>query len=407
MKNIRDWRDSTLMLSFEEKGYFDELINLIYIYDDCLPDNDDLICRAMPVNKKLHLRLKQKLLKAHLVAIKDGFYHNKRSSQEIKKINQISSKNKVKALKRWAKHPKRSNKLSATAVVQDQPDITIEDADAAPMAILNLNSESDGFIKPIKINTKKKDKKDETKSHTRKCRIEDVLDPDGEVPAEYRKYAESQGLSKVDRLFCDWANWWVSENGRKAGEKDGSPPGKHGYVKMSTGNWLKVDIKRDNHGTAVVPPLRGRDWRLIDTVIDSRIYDSEKSVKIKEKDEKFWAEILMQGSAALDVAPFEHVLSRMTRLKPQKPTQHMDEQAVSVFLEDICSHLERRGYSYHAIDQGINTLIEREDDKFFPTMKVLLKYIHPLHWQLKQRIKKLQEILKQNHNKTILPFDNK
>ena len=106
-------------------------------------------------------------------------------------------------------------------------------------------------------------------------------------------------------------------------------------------------------------------------------------------------------------APFEHVLTRLTRLKLQKPTQYMDEHSVAVFLEDICEHLEKREYCYYAIDQGISNLLECEDDKFFPTMKVLLKYIHPLHWKLKQRISKLQEILKQNRNKAILPVDKK
>jgi hypothetical protein len=76
------------------------------------------------------------------------------------------------------------------------------------------------------------------------------------------------------------------------------------------------------------------------------------------------------------------------------------------FLEDICEHLERREYSYFAIDQGIMQLIEREDDKFFPSMKVLLKYIHPLHWTLKKRIDKIIEVLKRNHNKTSLVTEN-
>ena len=84
----------------------------------------------------------------------------------------------------------------------------------------------------------------------------------------------------------------------------------------------------------------------------------------------------------------------------------MDEHSVAVFLEDICEHLEKREYCYYAIDQGISNLLECEDDKFFPTMKVLLKYIHPIHWQLKQRISKIQQILKKNINKTKLSIDN-
>ena len=114
----------------------------------------------------------------------------------------------------------------------------------------------------------------------------------------------------------------------------------------------------------------------------------------------------MQGLAALEPCGFEHVLTRLTRLKLQKPTQFMDDHAVAVFLEDICDHFERKAFGYFAIDEGIRTLIEREDDKFFPTMKVMLKYIHPIHWKLKQRVRMIEELLKQNSSKTKL-YENK
>lgn len=106
--------------------------------------------------------------------------------------------------------------------------------------------------------------------------------------------------------------------------------------------------------------------------------------------------VLGQGRASLLPAPFEHILTRLTRLKLQKPTQAMDANAVAVFLEDICEHLERREYCYHAIDQGIFNLIEREDDKYFPTMKVLVNYIHPIHWKWKQRMDTLERALERN-----------
>jgi len=138
---------------------------------------------------------------------------------------------------------------------------------------------------------------------------------------------------------------------------------------------------------------------LIDDEIDGEKYDNPRRVIILTNDEAYWSEILVQGIAALEPSPFEHILTRLTRLKLQKPTQAMDPNAVSVFLEDISEHLERRCYSYHAIDEGIMALIESEDDKFFPTMKVLLKYIHPVHWKLKKRISKIEEILKRNIKK--------
>ena len=143
MRDIRAWRDSTLMLSFEEKGYYDELLNLIYLYDDCLPDDDDLICRAMPVNKKVHLRLRDRLIKAKLIEIKAGYYFNKRAAQEIDKINSISSKNKIKAHKRWAKSSKNNeNPITAADAANHSGD------DAEDM--LNLMSEGENILKKNK-----------------------------------------------------------------------------------------------------------------------------------------------------------------------------------------------------------------------------------------------------------------
>ena len=114
------------------------------------------------------------------------------------------------------------------------------------------------------------------------------------------------------------------------------------------------------------------------------------------EDEEKWAGILVQGRAALLKSPFELTLTRLTRLKLQKPTQTMEEEAVAVFLEDICDHFDRRGFCYHAIDEGISRLIEREDEKFFPTMRTLISYIHPIHWDLKSRIDMVEKLLKRN-----------
>ena len=224
MKNIRDWRDATLMLSFEEKGYFDEIINLIYIYDDCLPDEDELICRAMPVHKKLHLRLKRKLVDAGLITIRDGFYFNKRASLELKKINRISSRNKVKALNRWAKSSKNKQTISAGAggfahSVADASDVLNQKVNSKSESTSREELENNANIKRSENESGSKNNTKRLPKNNIKCSIEDILDPDGKVPKEYRNYAEEQGLSEIERVFTDWANWWLSENGRKAGAR--------------------------------------------------------------------------------------------------------------------------------------------------------------------------------------------
>jgi len=116
MRDIRAWRDSTIKLTFEEQGYFSALLDLIYIYHDCLIDDDDLICRAMPVNKKVHLRLKKRLIENGFIKIQSGFYFNSRSTQELLKINSKSVQNKLKADKRWAKSRKTKEMVDAVAL---------------------------------------------------------------------------------------------------------------------------------------------------------------------------------------------------------------------------------------------------------------------------------------------------
>lgn len=200
MRNVRDRREATLMLSFEEKGYFDELLNLIYMYDDLLPDDDDFICRAMPVHKKTHARLKEKLIKAGLIAIKNGCYYNKRATSEISKINEISEKNQLKARNRWAKSLKNNETNDAAADAKRTE--KIKSADTTVMLKVKRERESEYGNK-----------------RTEKCTIDKVLDPDGTVPDEYRTFAEERGLEDIQRRFEDWAGWWLGENGRKAGAR--------------------------------------------------------------------------------------------------------------------------------------------------------------------------------------------
>mgnify|MGYP003150694280 CR=1 FL=1 len=131
MKNIRDWRDATIRLTFEQKGYFTEILELIYLYDDRLPDNDDLICKAMPISKTLHKRLKKSLIELGVMEIKEGYYFNKRCTEELEKINTLSEKNRDKSKKRW----KKSRKLNGKSLNSNNK------ANAAGMLKVKVNSE--------------------------------------------------------------------------------------------------------------------------------------------------------------------------------------------------------------------------------------------------------------------------
>lgn len=210
MRNIRDWRDATLMLTFEEKGYYDELLNLIYMFDDLLPDDDDFICRAMPIHIRTHQRLKKKMLSEGLLTIKDGFYRNKRASLEISKINQISDKNRKKAESRWSKLLKNNEMIDAGAYANVGATV-----DTAVMQ--NKKDEKESLNKKIEKGSANENERKFKRN--RKCAIEEILDPDGKVPEDYRKFAEEEGLQNIDDTFHNWTNWWIGEDGRKAGRR--------------------------------------------------------------------------------------------------------------------------------------------------------------------------------------------
>ncbi|MEZ5759220.1 MAG: DUF1376 domain-containing protein [Emcibacteraceae bacterium] len=208
MRNIRDWREGTIMLTFEEKGYYDELLNLIYLHDDLLPDNDALICRSMPVHTVTHRRLKQRLIDAGLIDIKNGFYRTKRASMEINRINELSIKNRTRAESRWSKSLKNK-----------------ESGDAAAMLKVKVNSESEDL--KLKTEDCENAEKPGIQNHGKKqgcagsakCTIDQVLDPEGKIPEDYLAYAKQWGIGNPQRRFLDWAGWWLGENGRKAGAR--------------------------------------------------------------------------------------------------------------------------------------------------------------------------------------------
>tara|TARA_R110002073_G_scaffold68128_2_gene169192 strand:+ start:7314 stop:7559 length:246 start_codon:yes stop_codon:yes gene_type:complete len=76
----------------------------------------------------------------------------------------------------------------------------------------------------------------------------------------------------------------------------------------------------------------------------------------------------------------------------------MTGQEVGLFLEDIATELESRGYSYAAIEEGIGRLLVIEEGDFFPSLKTLIKHIHPVHHKLLRRIKMLGQMLEAKHD---------
>ena len=173
----------------------------------------------------------------------------------------------------------------------------------------------------------------------------------------------------------------------------GRERGVTGCVKLKSGEEITHAIQIGTAGLPVAPQLTGQDWRLIDIEIQTEIYTEPRKFNVSEEGKNKLLPVLIQGKAAIRPAPFEYVITRLTRLKLLKPTQRMDETEVSSFLSDVAELLIEREFCYTAIDDGIKALLRQEKGEFFPTIERLEHYIYPIHFKMKRRYDKLHEVL--------------
>lgn len=166
---------------------------------------------------------------------------------------------------------------------------------------------------------------------------------------------------------------------------------------ISNGEIISVEVQMGAHGLPTAPTLTEQNWQSIDLELDTEKNEYPRINKCSLKAEKLWILTLLQGRAAIRVAPKAHIITRLARLKTIKQTKNMDEAQTAVFFEELTNIFYNEGYCYTAIDEGITRLVKREKDKWFPGPQKLIEYIHPIHWKLKRRVEKLGEILARQH----------
>lgn len=206
-----------------------------------------------------------------------------------------------------------------------------------------------------------------------------------------------QGLEKSNKLSVIGQIGGLVRVEERPVRTDGSEPGKRASVKMSTGKMLSVKIKTDQRGIATVPLLTPAQWQSVDEEIRMSIYDNPLKYKITDKFENDYAPALAQARAALVICEWKALIELLMILKLQKPTQKMDTTSMSVFLETFADLLISDGYSFFSIAEGIKNFLKRSDDKYFPNYKTLNGYIYPIHYKLKRRADKLEEMILRRH----------
>ena len=82
-RNPADALSGMMELNLEQKGAYNTVLDLIYVRDDDLPDDESFIARACGCNVRRWRRLKAELVERGKLQIRDGYIRNERATVEI------------------------------------------------------------------------------------------------------------------------------------------------------------------------------------------------------------------------------------------------------------------------------------------------------------------------------------
>lgn len=85
-----DWLAGCIGLSFEERGFYLEILIRMWDRKGPLPDDDVWIAGALACNPRSVRKLKAALVAREKLIVVDGFIHNRRMDDEIKKYKDVS-----------------------------------------------------------------------------------------------------------------------------------------------------------------------------------------------------------------------------------------------------------------------------------------------------------------------------
>ena len=133
-----------------------------------------------------------------------------------------------------------------------------------------------------------------------------------------------------------------------------------------------------------MPVLTGQELRLIDAELKNRNNGLHDRAIITSSFVEKITPWLIQARAALQEPDYEAVITLLTRLRFQLPTQNMSAEVSAVFLEDRYEII--KCYGFFAIKKGIDEIYKYHDGDFFPSPRVMHKYMGPINTQLNARV---------------------
>jgi uncharacterized protein YdaU (DUF1376 family) len=100
-------------LSFEERGAYNSLLDLLYSRDGDVPDDDERVARMLSCNKREWVRLKRALIGLGKVWVDEGKLCAKRVQETINEAAEFSSKQRSNVTRRWSRGDEKSAKSEA------------------------------------------------------------------------------------------------------------------------------------------------------------------------------------------------------------------------------------------------------------------------------------------------------
>lgn len=92
-----------MVLSLEERGAYNTILDLIYDHDGNLPDDDKFICGWLKCDARVWKRIKTRLIELGKIGIESGVITNLRASSEIDealgRVASVSELNRIKGVK--------------------------------------------------------------------------------------------------------------------------------------------------------------------------------------------------------------------------------------------------------------------------------------------------------------------
>lgn len=226
MKQFFTWRSAILDsdLSFTTKGVL--LILSTYMNDHgegAYPSQKTLARKGTVSQRTIRDHIKIAVEKGWLVKRKHGYgdqrnnqneYHIAFPKQEAGEQDAPASESE----KQGNEVPKQGNVVPQAGEYDDQkqgqevpPNTPMNSPMNSPVTLGEENEQQN----QSQTNSSEKGKE----NGTAQCTIDEIINPDSEIPADFRAIAEWEGLADPEYEFLRWVNWWIGKGGRHAGRR--------------------------------------------------------------------------------------------------------------------------------------------------------------------------------------------